>query len=105
MYSFTTVILLLFFYSELISGRRQAAHTRHIANKDSTGRMAESLRHLKTLVENARKEKYQKKPNNINNTVTPTNNKHEKDLTRQKSMTAIIQFPAEMKEILESVLK
>jgi ribosomal 50S subunit-associated protein YjgA (DUF615 family) len=31
--------------------------------------MAESLRHLKTLVENARKEKYKKKPNDINNSL------------------------------------
>jgi len=67
--------------------------------------MAESLRHLKSLVEQARKDKYQKQSNGINDTVTPTNNKHEKDLTRQKSMTAIIQFPEEMKDILQSVLK
>jgi hypothetical protein len=45
---YSSSFFLFLFYSELISGRRQAAHTRYIANKDSTGRMAESLRHLKT---------------------------------------------------------
>ena len=86
------------FFSELLYGRRQAAYTRHVANKDSTGKMAESLNHLKALLEKSRKAK------NQDNKMLTNNKAHKNVLKRNPSFT--IDISHQLKEaILQSTME
>ncbi|CAC5382772.1 unnamed protein product [Mytilus coruscus] len=85
---------------EMVYGRRQAAHVRHLANKDTVGRLSESMKHLQSLVEKSRKEKH----NALFQNIEARQEIKKKALNRRESAASLsFEITDEGRKTLESI--
>ncbi|XP_063413201.1 leucine-rich repeat-containing protein 74B-like isoform X1 [Mytilus trossulus] len=85
---------------ELVYGRRQAAHVRHLASTDTVGRLSESMKHLQKLVEKSRKEKYDAL---IQNIETKQETKKKPMYRRESAASLSFEITDEGRKTLESI--
>lgn len=84
----------------MVYGRRQAAHVRHLASNDTVGRLSESMKHLQTLVEKSRKQKYDAL---IQNIETKQETKKKPMYRRESAASLSFEITGEGRKTLESI--